>query len=120
MFDSKYMLLDTSAALTEDKNGEAIVRHWMKDVPAVFKLAVTGTISGTAPTLDVKIQESDDNSDWTDVKSFTQVTTTAFVQYIRALPSKKYIRAVADVGGTSPSYGKVQCGIVPAGEHELP
>lgn len=120
MFDSNYMLLDEDT-LTANKNGNAFDRLWMPHTPVVVKLAVTGTISGTSPTLNVKVQGSDDGgSNWTDIKSFTQVTTTAGVQYIRILCPFKQIRAVATKGGTSPSYGKVQCSIVPAGEFTDP
>jgi len=119
MFDKHYMLLDETT-LTADKNGTALDRLWISSTPIVVGLAVTGTISGTSPTLDVKVQMSDDGSNWDDVKSFTQVTTSEAREFIRILCPKKYIRAVADAGGTSPSYGRVQCGVVPAGEFTEP
>lgn len=119
MFDENYLLLD-EATLTANKTGSTFKVHWSTEVPQVFALSVTGTISGTSPTLDVKIQGSDDDSNWTDIKSFPQVTTSAVKKYIRILTPYKYIRAVATKGGTTPSYGLVQCGIVPAGEYNLP
>lgn len=120
MFDKNYLLLNDTT-LTADKNGSAFRVHWSTEVPQVFGLVVNGTISGTSPTLDVKIQGSNDNgSNWTDIASFPQVTTSAVKKYIRVLTPFKEIRAVADAGGTSPSYGIVMCGIVPAGEGLLP
>ena len=120
MFDKYSMLIDSTSAVTEDANGDALFRTWLKNSDLVACLSVGGTISGTSPTLDVKIQGSDNGTDWTDIKSFTQVTTSASVQYIRILCPYKQIRAVVDVGGTSPSYGSVQCSIVPAGEFTDP
>lgn len=67
--------------------------------------------SGTNPTLDVHIEESDDNSTYTDVTdgAFAQVTDAAaadekLVLDTRAL--KKYIRAVDALGGTSPVFNR--------------
>jgi hypothetical protein len=79
------------------------------------RLAV-GAVSGTSPTLDVKMQASPDGSGgWVDIAgaTFTQVTAANQVQIIRfqlpVAPSTtsaayRYVRAVATVGGTSPSF----------------
>lgn len=77
-------------------------------------LLAVGAAAGTAPTLDVKIQESADGStSWTDCKAgdqtaadFAQVTTANQVQVISFLAQKPYIRAyVAAPGGSStPGY----------------
>lgn len=69
-----------------------------------------GVVSGTAPTLNVKIQESDDNSSFTDVTgaTFTQVTATGNSQVLRLsnlnTTRKRYLRAVATIAGTTPSF----------------
>lgn len=119
MFDEHYLLLD-SAACTADANGSAFDVHWSTEVPQVFCLSVTGSITGTSPTLDVKIQGTNDNgSNWSDIASFPQMTA-AGKKYVRALTPYKQIRGVIDVGGTSPSFGLIQMGIVPAGEYNLP
>lgn len=64
--------------------------------------------SGTNPTLDVKLQESSDNSTFTDIsgKAFTQVTDSASLQKltINTNDTERYVRAVVDVGGTSPVF----------------
>lgn len=78
-------------------------------VPRQLSLLVTGVnIQGTTPTLDVKVQESADNStNWTDVTgaSVTQITTTTSVQRINFQATKRYVRVAATVGGTStPQY----------------
>lgn len=66
-------------------------------------------VSGTTPTLDVKLQESDTSGGtYTDVAgaAFTQVTTVAGIQTlaVEIQKTKKFVRAVFDVGGTSPVY----------------
>ena len=64
--------------------------------------------AGTSPTLDVKLQESSDNSTFTDISgaAFTQVTNSASLQKltINTNDTERYIRAVVDVGGTSPVF----------------
>jgi hypothetical protein len=56
-------------------------------------------------TMDVKLQDSPDNTTFTDVPggAFTQVTTTASVQKISLNKNEldRYLRAVKDIGGTS-------------------
>jgi hypothetical protein len=72
------------------------------------EVAVTGTVSGTSPTLDFKIQDSADNSSFADMGvTFTQITATAARQQkeFKTRKGRGYIRCVATVGGTSPSFG---------------
>ncbi|MDF1536071.1 MAG: hypothetical protein P1S46_06145 [bacterium] len=69
--------------------------------------AAAGT--GTTPTLDVKLQSSPDNSAWSDISgaTFTQVDNTAggSLQAIGVdIDTDKYIRAVATIAGTTPSF----------------
>lgn len=63
-------------------------------------------VSGTTPTADIKLQESDDDALYTDITgaTFTQVTTTAATEVIYARTNKRYIRAVVTLGGGSPVY----------------
>jgi len=64
--------------------------------------------SGTSPTLDVKIQDSEDGSSYADVSGavFAQVTTTASTQSIRldTRRIRRLVRVVGTIGGTSPSF----------------
>jgi hypothetical protein len=71
-----------------------------------FALQQVGTVSGTAPTLDGKIQESSDNATWTDIPgaTFTQVTASTNNQAINFDRTKRYVRYVGTIGGTSPSF----------------
>jgi len=65
-----------------------------------------GTVSGTTPTWDGKIQDSADGStDWQDVTgaTFTQVTASNKIHAIKLEASqvRRYIRYVGTIGGTS-------------------
>lgn len=76
-----------------------------------------GTVGGTSPTLDVKMQESDDDSAWADIQddagadlaTFVQVTDatgqadTVFVGRIKCSNFKRYLRPLATIAGTSPT-----------------
>ncbi len=72
----------------------------------------TGAVTGTTPTLDVKIQDSADNSTFADLSpsvAFTQVTAANNSQILRleglnGTGRRRYIRVVATVGGTSPNF----------------
>lgn len=71
-----------------------------------------GTVSGTTPTLDGKIQESDViGSGYTDIAgaTFTQVVASNSSQSISIVglgtaPRKRFIRFIGTIAGTSPSY----------------
>lgn len=74
------------------------------------QLEVTGTVSGTSPTLDVKLQDSADGSSYADTGvAFTQVTATGSRQQreLRVREGRPYVRLAHTVGGTSPSFGGV-------------
>lgn len=95
------------AANTATLTGSAV------DVSAVegdlMILQDVGAVSGTAPTLDGKIQDSDDGSTgWADVSgvTFTQVTAANSKQKtsVPANACKKYVRYVGTIGGTTPSF----------------
>jgi hypothetical protein len=71
-----------------------------------FAVQVIGTVSGTSPSLAGKIQESSDNSTWTDVTNatFTAVTASSNVQTIVFDRTKRYLRHARTVSGTSPTF----------------
>ena len=76
----------------------------------VLKIVLdSGAGGGTTPTLDVKIQDSADNSSFTDVvnKAFAQVGASASLQSlgIDTRGVKRYIRAALTITGTSPTFG---------------
>jgi hypothetical protein len=65
-----------------------------------------GSVAGTSPNLAGKIQESSDQSAWTDVSgaAFTAVTTSDNVQAISFDRTKRYLRYLGTITGTSPSF----------------
>src|SRR5262245_33404282 len=69
-----------------------------------FAVQITGAVAGTSPTLDGKIQESDTSgSGYTDISgaTFTQVTVANTVQVISFDRTKRYVRYVGTIGGSS-------------------
>ena len=73
---------------------------------AIVILASDAASAGSSPTLDVKLQESSDNSTFTDISgaTFTQVTDAAQALEkitINTNDVKRYLRAVGTIGGTS-------------------
>ena len=66
-------------------------------------LAVTAA-SGTLPTLDVKVQTSQDASTWRDVYLFGQKTTTTTGDRQSFSNLDRFVRAVYTIGGTNPSF----------------
>ncbi len=73
-----------------------------------------GAVTGTSPTFDAKWQESPDNSTFTDVAGFsnlsiTQITSGNQLKTMEIRPSqlsagKRYVRVAVTIGGTSPSF----------------
>ena len=73
---------------------------------AIVILTSDAASAGTNPTLDVKLQESDAlGSGYADISgaTFTQVTNAASSQKItiNTNDTKRYLRAVGTIGGTS-------------------
>lgn len=67
-------------------------------------------ITGTSPTLDMYIDESDDNSTWREVCHFRQVsgTKTTTTQYQQVgVVRQRYLRYRTVVGGTTPVFNDV-------------
>lgn len=97
------------AKVTASGNGTGVdVSDYVGDVKFTLDSSAGG---GTTPTLDVKLQESDDDATYTDVTggAFTQVTDAgpAFQSLtINVDGLKKYVRAVDTVTGTSPEFSR--------------
>jgi hypothetical protein len=71
-----------------------------------FCIQVIGAVGGTSPSLTGKIQESSDNSTWTDISgaTFTAVTASSSLQVITFDRTKRYVRHHRTVSGTSPTF----------------
>ena len=73
-----------------------------------FAVQQVGTVSGTSPTLAGKIQESSDNSTWSDVTNatFSAVTASNNVQTISFERTKRYLRHSRKKGRSKPRPGR--------------
>ena len=71
-----------------------------------------GAASGTTPTLNVKLQDSEDDSSFADIvgATFAEVTAANKIESIRfdVDAARRHVRAVATIAGSSPSFA---CGV---------
>jgi hypothetical protein len=94
--------LDISATYTTTGNSGATPSTNYSGVS--FLLSV-GTVTGTNPTMDFKIQETLDFVTWTDIYHFQRVTTSNTVLQTPVIRvSGTWFRYVRTIGGTSPSF----------------
>lgn len=71
---------------------------------AVFTIPVTA-VSGTSPTMDVAVEESDDTgTNWYRIYEFPRITATGIYRSPQIPLSGNRIRYVQTIGGTSPSF----------------
>lgn len=96
-----------TAARTATANGTGVDAKDYIGIAAVVLDSGAGT--GTTPTLDIKIQDSDDNTTFADLSpavAFTQVVAGATVQRVALNldAARRYIRAVSTITGTTPSF----------------
>jgi hypothetical protein len=91
-------------ALTASANGSS--GDMINGDGQCFAIQQVGAVSGTSPTLAGKIQESSDGSTWSDISGATFITVTASTsnQAITFERTKRYLRYVATIGGTTPSF----------------
>ena len=100
-------LADPAARSTTGQGAGVDVKDY-DGIVGILLHSAAGT--GTAPTLDVTLEESDDNSTFTAASgavTFTQVTdAAASLQYAACDVSKlkRYIRAKYSINGSSPSF----------------
>lgn len=73
---------------------------------AMYQVTIPVTVvSGTNPTLDVQIQESDDSgTNWLPVFDFPRITATGFYRSPMLPLTGNRVRYVQTVGGTTPSF----------------
>lgn len=108
-FDKELMLIETTSAMTSTTTGSAVDFRGDDLYEMNYRAVVGGTISGTSPKIVLKIQESDDKSNWHDIAVFPNIEA-AGEWNIKVRGKGRYRRAVATVSGTSPSFGWVKVG----------
>lgn len=100
-----------SAAITTTANTSAITPTF--GCSYTVTIPVTA-VSGTSPTMDVDIQESDDSGvNWYTVYSFPRITATGVYRSSKLAFNGNRVRYVQTIGGTSPSFtraiNRLQC-----------
>lgn len=100
-FDSN-AVLKASSTETASANGTGLQVNGtaVRGMTAIMNVTAA---SGTTPTLDVVVQHSDDNSTFTDLATFDQVSDEGISQ-VRFATDKQYIRTASTIAGTSPSF----------------
>jgi len=102
-----FVLVSKADRETATVTGAAVLVNHYTGGLEIFQ--TVGTVSGTTPTLDGKIQDSADGSTgWADVTgaTWTQVTASDADQAIvvNVDSTKQYIRYVGTIAGTTPSF----------------
>lgn len=90
-----------SAAITTTTTSAAVVTTNLQ--AASFSVIAT-VVTGTNPTLDVVLQESNDNVNWFDSYHFERLTAPGVVRSPLILLQGSHTRYVQTVGGTAPSF----------------
>lgn len=98
-FHTNQLFNDGSSAVTADGQSSGLtVGPGEYDIDIVVQAK-----SGTSPTMDIKVQESDDGSTWYDLAVFPQMTAVG--QWNRKVKTERErLRLDYNVGGTSPSF----------------
>lgn len=117
MFDNNAMLRAASAGALSADELTPVFQNVGADLEVKTYMVSVPSVAGTTPTLDVTIQDSKDGTNANESMKFPQITA-AGVYYIRAKFTGPYRRAVCDVGGTTPNFGIVEIGPVPAGRYD--
>lgn len=113
--DANLYLLSSATKTSSVTNATGVDFGGADLQPLCYRLVVTAA-SGTSPTLDVKIQESDDNSTWRDFAAFKQMTTTG-IERVTAKSDARYRRYYATIAGTTPSF-TMHINVVPGGRYD--
>lgn len=106
---NSYVVGLTFPPATRTANGDGTGIDLTSSEGPVTAVLGLGAASGTSATLDVKLQESDDNSTYTDISgaTFSQLTDTSDNTVLAIATwnrKKRYVRASATIAGTSPSF----------------
>lgn len=107
-YDSAVMLWNPGSNLTSTQTGTGLLIEGTAFRGNSLRIYVPQA-TGTTPTLDATVQESNDNSAWNLLVTFPQITAAGtYRRYIST--RKRYVRVVLTVGGTTPNFGQVQVG----------
>jgi len=96
------------AVYTADQDGTGVDTLGYRDGMLVVNAGNIDTADGSE-TYVVELEESDDNSTWSDVATISVTITADNEVGVARVPElnvvrKRYLRAVLNVGGTTPSF----------------
>lgn len=114
MFDLNLMLINSTADVTASVTGSSVDFRG-EDATMMFYRVVIPAVAADTSAI-VKIQESDNGTDWNDLVS-TPSITAAGDYHVHARSKKQYRRAILTPTGSSLNFGKVLVGAVPAGNY---
>ncbi len=98
VMDAELLLADT-VDITATGDGSSKDFGGGDQHPLTYAVHVKGAVSGTNPTLDLTIDESDNGSTWRTFLSFEQITASG-VYYATGKSDARYRRYGATIGGT--------------------
>ena len=93
-------------SITATETGLSVDRKGFDDAQVVLDV---GAVTGSSPTLDLKMQESADGSTgWTDITGATIAQVTASNAHktlgMNLRSVKRFIRGIATIGGSTPVF----------------
>jgi hypothetical protein len=122
ILDASLLLRDGATALDANELTPTSVDFGGPDQhPITYVLIAPALATGTSPTLDVTLEESDDNSTWRQFANFAPQLTDANTpekQFVTAKSDARYRRYTATLSGTTPDFGAVIIGAVIGGQYE--
>jgi hypothetical protein len=99
-------IITATANGTTVDNAAATSKGWTAQLNVIHA-------GGTTPTLDVVIEHSTDDSNWTTLATFAQVTTATGAQSLTSAAVtttvNRYVRAKRTISGTNPKYAYSVC-----------
>lgn len=97
-------ILKLHSACATAGSAAAASRDFSASAAAVFGVVRCTTASGTTPTLDVIIQESNNDSTWSDLLTFTQITAGSVAEIKSGTSASRYLRAKWTIAGTGADF----------------
>lgn len=101
----KDVVFKTASPLTVTTNGPTAESGGFSGIVAYLRVSA---VSGTSPSMTVKLQDSPDgaSNNWYDIPSGAFTAVTAAGQWRLAVngPIGEFVRAVATITGTNPSF----------------
>lgn len=112
MFDKNLIFRDGSTAGALSATGSQALDFGAGDRRAItYEVIVPIAPTGTTPTLDVKIEESDDNVTFRPFLVFPQINAEG-VFHVTGKSNGRYRKMTWTLGGTTPNFGAVTAGPV--------